>query len=101
MAAIIPGKWAIEGELEGENQPWVDARDKVFDDSRWSIWGVLYVHYGAQYGVSALKMVRDEDEKVTAAVIKKHLKSMIDEAYNADTSKIDNSREKMKRSTSC
>ncbi len=29
------------------------------------------------------------------------LKSMIDEAYNADTSKIDNSRQKMKRSTSC
>jgi hypothetical protein len=29
------------------------------------------------------------------------LKSMIDEAYNADTSKIDNSRSKMSRSTSC
>ena len=29
------------------------------------------------------------------------LKSMIDEAYNADTDKIDNSREKMKRSSSC
>ncbi len=29
------------------------------------------------------------------------LKSMIDEAYNADTSKVDNSRQKMKRSTSC
>ena len=29
------------------------------------------------------------------------LKRMIDEAYNADVSKIDNSRPKMKRSTSC
>jgi len=29
------------------------------------------------------------------------LKNMIDEAYNADTGKIDNSREKMKRNTSC
>ena len=29
------------------------------------------------------------------------LKTMIDEAYNADTQKIDNSREKMKRNTSC
>jgi len=29
------------------------------------------------------------------------LKQMIDEAYNADTSKIDNSRPKMKRSASC
>ena len=29
------------------------------------------------------------------------LKAMIDEAYDADTSKIENSREKMKRSTSC
>lgn len=29
------------------------------------------------------------------------LKSMIDEAYNADIDKIDNSREKMKRSSSC
>ncbi len=29
------------------------------------------------------------------------LKSVIDEAYNADATKIDNSREKMKKSTSC
>ena len=29
------------------------------------------------------------------------LKNMIDEAYSADTKKIDNSREKMKRNTSC
>lgn len=61
-AGIIPGGWLFEGEEEESAVPaWVDARDALFKASRWDIWGVLYVHYGAQYGVSAIKMASTND----------------------------------------
>jgi hypothetical protein len=54
----VPGDWALpDGTSE---QPfkatWKPAVNQVFDWSDWDRDGVLYVHYGAQYGVSGLKM---------------------------------------------
>jgi len=61
-AGIIPGGWLFEGEgIEEGDQGLIDARDALFKASRWDIWGILFVHYGAQYGVSALKMVSRDD----------------------------------------
>jgi hypothetical protein len=55
-AGIIPGGWALP-----EDAPaiWTAARDRVFRDSHWDAKGVLWVHYGAQYGISMLKVVDD------------------------------------------
>lgn len=54
-AGIIPGGWNIPEE-ESKKDIWSIARDKVFDWSNWDTDGVLYVHYGAQYGVSGLRV---------------------------------------------
>jgi len=62
-AGIVPGGWRMLGEDEGDNQPWVDARDVLFSWSEWGTDGVLFVHYGAQYGMSGLK-VSDLRERV-------------------------------------
>lgn len=52
-AGIIPGGWKLDEDMPEEIET---ARDTVFDWSSWSTDGVLYVHYGAQYGVSGLKI---------------------------------------------
>lgn len=55
-AGIIPGGWAL---AEESPEAWADAMKVLFDWSRWQTEGVLYVHYGALYGVSGLKVVDD------------------------------------------
>lgn len=57
-AGIIPGEWAWE---EDAPDVWDAARQQIFDWSNWRTQGVLYVHYGAVFGLSGLKVadVRD------------------------------------------
>jgi|GEM_PF-1708963 len=57
-AGIVPGDWALpDGSTEQPfNKAWLPALNQVLDWSDWDRDGVLYVHYGAQYGVSGLKM---------------------------------------------
>lgn len=52
-AGLIPGGWAW-----AENAPpgWETARKQVFDWSKWQTQGVLYVHYGACFGLSGIKV---------------------------------------------
>jgi len=52
-AGIIPGGWAL---AEDAPPAWAAAMKQVFAWSNWATDGVLYVHYGAQYGVSGLKI---------------------------------------------
>lgn len=54
-AGIIPGGWELDPDmpnLEALQQ----AQDTLFDWSDWDVDGVLFVHYGAQYGVTGLKV---------------------------------------------
>lgn len=59
---IIPGGWAwpdsddMEGVTEADIDRWAAARRQVFDWSGWRTEGVLYVHYGAETGVSVLRV---------------------------------------------
>src|SRR3990172_9588838 len=56
-AGIIPGGWRLpDADKEPQAEAWQEAIDTVFDWSEWEIDGVLYVHYGAMYGVSNLKV---------------------------------------------
>lgn len=57
-AGLIPGGWAW---AEGAPPAWETARKQVFDWSKWTTQGVLYVHYGACFGLSGIKVadVRD------------------------------------------
>ncbi len=57
-AGIIPGKWKMGDESISESliAQWEDARDVVFNMSGWKTDGVLFVHYGAQYGIVGLKV---------------------------------------------
>lgn len=59
-AGIIPSKWELE---DGVPENIRTARDLVFGWSRWKTDGVLYVHYGAEYGVSGLRIADLRDEK--------------------------------------
>jgi hypothetical protein len=61
-AGIIPGGWTLP-EDEPRRDAWQVAIDTIFDWSDWDIDGVLYVHYGAMYGVTALKMADLRDQK--------------------------------------
>ena len=59
-AGIIPGEWAF---AKGAPEAWVKARSQVWKWSSWDTSGVLYVHYGAVYGVSGLKVADLRDAK--------------------------------------
>lgn len=52
-AGIVPGGWALPDETSPAAQL---ALEQLFDWSDWETDGVLYVHYGSQYGVSGLKV---------------------------------------------
>ena len=52
-AGIVPGDWSWP---EDAPDAWQVARDVLFDDSNWVTRGVLYVHYGAVFGVSGLRV---------------------------------------------
>jgi len=54
-AGIIPGGWKLPDE-DARAEGWQNAIDTVFDWSNWDTDGVLFVHYGAQYGVSGLRV---------------------------------------------
>lgn len=60
-AGLIPGKWAW---MEDAPEQWDVARKQLFKWSSWSKSGVLYVHYGAQFGLSGIKVadVRDRNQ---------------------------------------
>lgn len=52
-AGIIPGGWTLADDAP---PAWQLAIKQVFDWSDWQRDGVLYIHYGAQYGASGLKI---------------------------------------------
>ena len=54
-AGVIPGGWEFPKE-EARSDVWSKARDALFDASQWDTNGVLFVHYGAKYGVSGLRV---------------------------------------------
>lgn len=64
-AGLLPGGWAFHDDAP---ETWGLARDQVWAWSRWATSGVLYVHYGAVYGVSGLKVadLRDQHQVVIA-----------------------------------
>lgn len=72
-AGIVPGEWALpDGSTDQPFNPaWQPALNQVLDWSDWDRDGVLYVHYGAQYGVSGLKM---SDLRLAGRVIVKPVK---------------------------
>lgn len=59
-AGIIPGGWTLAEDATDEQRA---AMDTVFDWSEWGVYGVLFIHYGAQYGHSGLKVADLRDEK--------------------------------------
>jgi len=59
-AGLIPGAWSLR---EDAPQAWRTAIEQIHAWSAWHTRGVLFVHYGAQYGVSGLKVADVRDEK--------------------------------------
>lgn len=51
-AGIVPGGWSLAPDSQMHQM----AVDTLFDWSSWQRDGVLFVHYGAMYGVSALRV---------------------------------------------
>jgi hypothetical protein len=61
-AGIIPSGWKLP-EDDPKSEQWQKAIDTVFDWSNWDTDGVLYIHYGAQYGVSGLRVADLREQK--------------------------------------
>lgn len=61
-AGIIGGGWEFAPD-EPKYEQWTQARDVLFDMSQWDTNGVLFVHYGAKYGVSGLRVSDLQDER--------------------------------------
>lgn len=59
-AGIIPGDWVLD-EMVPENL--AEAMAQIFAWSKWNTDGVLYVHYGAEMGVSGLKISDLREQK--------------------------------------
>ena len=59
-AGIIPRDWALHEDATDAQEA---AQDLLFSWSEWDTEGVLYVHYGAQYGLSGLKVSDLQEEK--------------------------------------
>lgn len=57
-AGTVPGGWKLPDGTTDQpyNKAWQDAVNQIFDWSDWNVDGVLFVHFGAQYGVSGLKV---------------------------------------------
>jgi hypothetical protein len=62
-AGIIPAGWAFPPE-DPKFEAWSKARDTLFDMSAWDVNGVLFVHYGAMYGVSGLRVADVRESKL-------------------------------------
>lgn len=62
-AGIIGGDWVFKPiQIEPKSEIWDEARDILFDMSKWDVQGVLYVHYGAMYGVSGIRVCDEREE---------------------------------------
>lgn len=59
-AGIVPGGWDMP---EDAPEAWNEAKEVIFKWSRWQTEGALYVHYGAVYGVSGLKIADLRDQR--------------------------------------
>jgi hypothetical protein len=81
-AGIIPGGWAL---AEDAPDTWQPAIDTVFDWSDWARDGVLYIHYGAQYGVVGLKVSDLRDSRIVQIKPLKPTCFMLVEAGDYDT----------------
>jgi hypothetical protein len=62
-AGIIPGGWAL---AEDAPSGWQPAIDQVFAWSDWATDGVLFVHFGALYGITGLKVCDLRDQQRVA-----------------------------------
>ncbi len=81
-AGIVPGGWTLADDAPIAWQP---AIKQVFDWSDWVRDGVLYIHYGSQYGVTGLKVSDLRDAKrVQVKPIKPTSFMMIDPADTGD-----------------
>ena len=60
-AGIIPGGWALPAD-DPKTKAWQKAIDTVFDWSSWDTDGVLYIHYGAEMGLTGLKISDQRDD---------------------------------------
>lgn len=61
-SGIIPGGWKLPAD-DPKTETWQQAVDTVFDWSAWDTDGVLFVHYGAEMGLSGLKIADIRTEK--------------------------------------
>lgn len=82
-AGIIPGGWKLPDDAPRD---WEPAIRQVLDWSGWSTDGVLYVHYGAQYGLSGLKLadLRDDRRVVIKPVDPSRFMLVYGSPYDAD-----------------
>jgi hypothetical protein len=62
-AGIIPGGWSLPtDEPNSKVEKWQAAINTVFDWSKWDTDGVLFVHYGAQSGLTGLRIADLREE---------------------------------------
>lgn len=66
-AGLMPGGWLLPESASVQQRA---AVERVFRASAWESKGMLYVHYGAQMGITGLKIVDDRDaQKITISPV--------------------------------
>lgn len=66
-AGVIPGQWRMDLDYVNDDQ--LQAFDTIKTWSEWNTKGVLFVHYGAMFGLVGLKVIDDAEAgkvKITA-----------------------------------
>ena len=83
---MVPAGWELP-EDEPKSEQWKKAIDTVFDWSNWDTDGVLYVHYGAQSGVSGLRIadIREEERRVIIQPVDPCLFMLVSDSMYADS----------------
>ena len=65
-AGVNPEWMGVSQRQRQKADAWSKARDALFDVSKWDTNGVLFVHYGAKYGVSGLRVSDYNNEVVVS-----------------------------------
>lgn len=89
-AGLLGLDWSFSQD-EPRFRQWTEARDLLFDMSDWDVNGVLLVHYGAQYGLSGLRIADLRDKgyiTITPVPPTKYIPLYSDNVYDKQPSAV-------------
>ena len=78
-AGIIPGQWTFSEDVTEQQ---LNLIKEIFNNSNWDVDGVLYIHYGAIYGTSVLKMADHRESRIVTIHAIRPTMAMLTDIYS-------------------